>query len=165
MLKIPAIRATLGKSVTAKLKNRKDDSELVIEFSLLELSLTQAQLTDLVACSKHERKFADVAFTGRDAMSELRHFKKMVLEIEVHDAAITINNAGVELQLVNCSLKKIDLSFHGNERCEISCKVWAPLEELALYTLGEWVSQDVFASVLAKEHGKEIQGPNEEMNV
>ncbi len=163
MLKIAAIRATLGKSITAKLKNKKDDQERVIEFSLSEFSLTHQQLSDLVACHEHERKFADLAFVSVDAMSELRHFKKMELAIEVHDAVLTLDRIGEKgnkLKLVGCSLKGINLSFDSNERCEMSCKVWAPLEEHALYLLGAWGSQDLFVSVQSKHHGDPEPHPN-----
>ena len=163
MLKIKAVRATLGKSITAKTKNIKDDQERVMEFTLSQLSLTQQQLSDLVACSKHERNFATVAFVSRDAMSELRHFKKLELAIEVHDAILgldRIGTAGTKMKLIGCSLKSIDLSFDSNERCEMSCKVWAPLEEHALYTLGAWGSQDLFVSVDSKNHGDEDPGAN-----
>lgn len=163
MLKIPAIRATLGKSVTAKLKNNKDDKERVIEFSLSKLPLTHTQLSDLVACNEHERPFAAVAFDSQDAMSELRHFKKLEVAIEVHDAVMTLDRIGTrgkKLKLNACSVKSIHLSFIGNDGCEMSCTVWAPLEEHALYTLGAWGSQDLFVSVLAQTHGEEEPGPN-----
>lgn len=168
MLKIPAIRATLGKSITAKLKNKKDDQERVIEFSLTELGLTQNQLSDLVACSKHERPFAAVAFDSQDAMSELRHFKKLELAIEVHNANLVldkIGTSGSKMKLINCNVKSISLSFSGNERCEMSCTVWAPLEEHALYLLGAWGSQDLFVAIESKKHGEEEPGPNNELDV
>ncbi len=133
-----------------------------------ELSLTQQQLTDLVACTKHERSFADVAFISKDAISELRHFKKLLLEHEVHDATLCldrIGTSGASVNLSDCSLKGINLSFGGNERCELSCTVWAPLEEHALYTLGAWGSEDLFVSVESKKHGDEEPGPNAELDV
>ncbi len=163
MLKIKAIRATLGKSVTAKLKNMKDDQERIIEFSLSKLSLTQQQLTELVSCNEHERTFAKVAFVSRDSISELRHFKKMELLTEVQDAIVIldrIGTSGKKLKLVNCTLKGIDVSFTAAEKCMISCKVWAPLEEHALYTLGAWGSQDLFVAIESKKHGDEDAGPN-----
>ena len=158
MLKIPAIRATLGKNIIAKLKNNKDDMERVIEFSLSHLSLTQQQLSDLVACSKHERQFAEVAFVSRDAMSELRHFKKLELGIEVHNAVLTLDRIGAKgskVKLGGCSMKSIELSFQSHERCELDCRVWAPLEEHALYTLGAWGSQDLFVAIVSSNHGEE----------
>ena len=163
MLKIPAIRATLGKSITAKLKNNKDDLERVIEFKLSHLSLTQQQLSDLVACSKHERKFAEVAFVSGDAMSELRHFKKLELAIEVHNAVLTLDRIGTKgskVKLGGCSMKAIALSFKGNEKCELTCKIWAPLEEHALYTLGAWGSQDLFVAIVSSNHGEEEPDKN-----
>ncbi len=158
MLKIKAIRATLGKSVTAKLKNTKDDQERIIEFSLSQLSLTHQQLTDLVACGEHERTFAQVAFVSVDAISELRNFKKMELLTEVQDAIVTldrIGTAGKKLKLIGCTLKSIHVSFTVAEKCMLSCKVWAPLEEHALYTLGAWGSQDLFVAIESKKHGDE----------
>lgn len=163
MLKIPAIRATLGKSVTAKLKNEKDDQERIIEFTLSHWSLTQQQLSDLVACNEHERPFAAVAFVSKDSISELRHFKKMELAIEVFDAVITLDRIGTKgekLKLVDCVMKGINISFSAAERCEISCKVWAPLEEHALYTLGAWGSQDLFVGVVSQGHGAEDPDKN-----
>lgn len=163
MLKIRAIRATLGKSVTAKLKNKKDDQERIIEFSLSQLSLTHQQLNELVACNEHERTFAAVAFVSNDSISELRHFKKMELLTEVQDATVIldrIGTSGKKLKLVNCTLKKIDVSFGVSEKCVISCKIWAPLEEHALYTLGAWGSQDLFVAIESKKHGDEDEGPN-----
>ncbi len=163
MLKITAHRATLGKSVTAKLKNKKDDQERVIEFSLCDLSLTLQQLTELVACSEHERPFDAVAFVSVDAMSELRHFKKMELNAEVQNAIIVldrIGTSGKKLKLTGCTLKKIELAFHAGEKCVLSCKVWAPLEQHALYTLGAWSSQDLFVAIESKKHGDEDQNPN-----
>lgn len=163
MLKIKAIRATLGKSVTAKLKNMKDDQERIIEFSLSHLALTHQQLTELVACNEHERTFAQVAFVSNDAISELRHFKKMELLTEVQDAIVIldrIGTSGKKLKLTSCTLKGIDVCFTAAEKCMISCKVWAPLEEHALYTLGAWGSEDLFVSVESKKHGDEDEGPN-----
>lgn len=163
MLKIAPVRASLGKSVTAKTKNKKDDLERIIEFSLSELSLTQLQLSDLVACNKHERAFADLAFVSKDSVSELRHFKKIEMAIEVHDATITlelIGTRGQKLKLHNCSLKGINLTFSAAERCEMSCKVWAPLEEHALFKLSEWGLQNLFVSIQSKEHGAEDVNPN-----
>lgn len=163
MLKIKAIRATLGKSVTAKLKNKKDDQERIIEFKLSQLSLTHQQLSDLVACSEHERTFAQVAFVSQDAISELRHFKKMELLDEVQDAILVldrIGTSGKKLKLSGCTLKNIDVSFRASEKCVISCKVWAPLEERALYTLGAWGSQDLFVAIESKKHGDEDETPN-----
>lgn len=163
MLKIKAIRATLGKSVTAKLKNTKDDQERVIEFSLSQLSLTHQQLTELIACNEHERTFAQVAFVSQDSISELRHFKKMELLTEVQNAIIIldrIGTSGKKLKLTGCTLKSIHVSFSAAEKCVISCKVWAPLEEHALYTLGAWGSQDLFVAIESKKHGDEEEGPN-----
>ncbi len=163
MLKIKAIRATLGKSVTAKLKNKKDDQERIIEFSLSQLSLTQQQLSELVACSEHERTFAEVAFVSTDSISELRQFKKMELLTEVQDAIVVVDRIGTsgkKLKLFGCTLKNIDVSFSAAEKCVISCKVWAPLEEHALYTLGAWGSQDLFVAIESKKHGDEDKGPN-----
>ncbi len=167
MLKIKAIRATLGKSVTAKLKNTKDDQERIIEFSLSQLSLTHQQLTELVACNEHERKFAAVAFVLNDAISELRHFKKMELMTEVQDAIVILDRIGTsgnKLKLVGCTLKSIYVSFTAAEKCMISCKVWASLEEHALYTIGAWGSQDVFVAIESKKHGDEDEGPNTILN-
>ena len=166
MLKIKAIRAALGKSVTAKLKNTKDDQERIIEFSLSQLSLTQHQLSDLVACSEHERSFAQVAFVSADSISELRHFKKMELLTEVQDAIIVldrIGTAGKKLKLAGCTMKSIHVSFAAAEKCMISCKVWAPLEEHALYTIGAWGGQDLFVAIESKKHGDEDKGPNKDL--
>lgn len=163
MLKIAAIRATLGKNVTAKSKNNKDDQERVIEFTLSHWSLTQQQISSLVACNEHERPFAAVAFVSKDSISELRHFKKMELGIEVHDAVLSLDRIGTtgeKLKLSGCSMKAIELSFSAAERCEMSCKVWAPLEEHALYTLGAWGSQDLFVGVTAQRHGEDQPDKN-----
>lgn len=163
MLKIKPIRALLGKSVTAKLKNTKDDQERVIEFSLSQLSLTLQQLSDLVACSKHERNFSQVAFVSEDAVSELRHFKKMELATEVYEALMTLAPVGSssnKMKLHSCSLKSISLTFKGSEKCEMSCKVWAPIEEHALYTLSGWGSQDLYVGIESKNHGAEETSPN-----
>lgn len=157
MLKIKPIRASLGKSVTAKTKNVKDDTERVIEFALSKMAINVQQISDLVACSKHERAFSEVAFVSQDAVSELRHFKKMELEREVFDAALTLEpvGGGKKLKLAECSLKGIHLVFAAGERCELSCKVWAPLEEHALYMLSEWGPIDLFVGIESKKHGEE----------
>ncbi len=166
MLKIALVRATLGKSVSAKLKNDKDDQERIMEFKLSKLSLTHRQLTDLVCCHKHERPFDQVAFVSTDAMSELRHFKKMELSIEVLDAVLILDRIGTsaaKLQLKGCNLKGIHLSFTGEERIEMSCRVWAPLEEHALYTLGKWGSSDLYVAIDSPKHGAEEPSANTEL--
>ena len=168
MLKISSVRARLGKSVTAKIKNEKDDQTRVMEFKLSELGLTQRQLRDLVPCSEHERGFDEVAFVSTDAMSELRHFKKIALYTEVQFATMTIDklgNAKSTIKLTPCTLKDVALSFDGNERCEMACKVWADLDEHALYLLGAYGGSDVFVAIDAPKHGEREPGPNKEMQV
>lgn len=168
MLKIAAVRATLGKSVSAKVKNNKDDQERTLEFKLTHLALTHRQLSDLVACHKHERSFDAVAFQTKDAMSELRHFSKLELESDVLDATVILDRIGKasdKVRLTDCSLKSIELNFTGDERVEMSCRVCAKLEEHALYALGKWASSDLFVAVDAPKHGAEEPTLNQELAV
>ena len=160
MLKIQPMRAALGKNVTAKLRNEKDDKQRVIEFSITELSITLAQLDDLVACGKSERAFSAVAFSSADAISELRHFKKIEHVIEVQNATICLQRIGEHANSITvetCTIKKIGLSFAGSgaDRCVMSCVVQTPLDTEKLTTIGAWGSEDLFVSIESPGHGDE----------
>lgn len=158
MLNIKPISAKLDKTVSGKQKNTKDDSERVIEFKLTGIPLSLEQITALVACSKHERKFADVAFRARDAMSELRHFKPLPYSAEVHHAEVVLELSGAKntnVTLSGCSVKTIKLDFDEAGKAEMSCKVWAPHEKKALYILSSWAPADVYVSIHAADHGEE----------
>ena len=168
MLTIKPIRGTLGRSVSAKIKNRKDDQEMIIEFSVSGISLTHTQLTDLVACSEKERKFEEVAFVSRDAISELRHMKKCELKGEVQEAKVIIDKVGVRgnrQKMAGATLKKIELRFDAAERCEMKCTIWSPLEEHTLYELGKLANHDVFIGIESQTHGEEEPSDNAEMEI
>lgn len=164
MLQIKPVKATLGKSVSAKIKNQKDDQARVIEFSLTKLSLTNQQLTELVACNEHERTFAQIAFVSEDQqISELRMFKKLELGGEVFDAVLSLRPVGTRgksIKLGGCTLKNVNLSFNGSEKCEMSCKVWAPIEEHALFLLSEWSTSELYVGITSTSHGEEEPDDN-----
>jgi hypothetical protein len=168
MLKITSRRARIGKRVSAKVKNEKDDMETILEFSFSNLGLTQTQLSALVACHPDERPFAQVAFVSKDAISELRHFKALPLAIEIDRATITIDRikgAGDAVQLAGCRIKGITLNFNADERVEMAGKIWAKLEEHTLYQIGKCGALDVYMAIDAPAHGELEPSDNKNLHL